>query len=132
RPVVCVHHEENAIDHFHDPLNFSAEVSVTGSVDDVDSVSVPIKRRILSANGDSLLALEIHRIHHPLLDFLIGAKRSGLEQQLINEGRFAVIDVRDYGDVANLIHEGSGFEARKSAEYGSPDSLRQIGLSACQ
>ena len=52
-----------------------------------------------------LLALEIHRVHHPLLDFLIGAKSSGLPQQLIDQGSLAVVYMRNDGNVTDLFHE---------------------------
>src|SRR5438132_9953454 len=52
-----------------------------------------------------LLALEIHRVHHPLFNFLIRPKSSGPAQELIDQGSLAVVDVRDNGDVADLFHE---------------------------
>src|SRR6266699_7096743 len=57
RTIVSVHYQQNAIDHFHDPFNFTAEVGVTGRVYDVDTITVPLKRRVLRPNGDPLLAL---------------------------------------------------------------------------
>ena len=45
------------------------------------------------------------------LDFgLVGAEGSGLLQELVHERGFAMIDVGDDGDVANVFHIcGSGF-----------------------
>src|ERR1041384_640555 len=103
--IVRVHYEQNAIDHFHYAFDFTAEIGVAGRIDDVDSVIIPLKRGVLRANRDSLFALEIHRIHHSLFDFLIGAESSGLAQQLVDQGCFAVIDVRNDSDVTNLVHE---------------------------
>jgi hypothetical protein len=50
---------------------------------------------------------EVVRIHRPLFDALIVAEGAGLAEQLIDESRLAVIDVRDDRHVAeahgNLI-----------------------------
>ena len=50
------------------------------------------------------LPLEIHRVHDPLLDLLVGAEGAGLAQELIHERGLPVVDVGDNGDVADLIH----------------------------
>ena len=105
RPIVRVDDEENAVDHFHDALDFAAEVGVAGGIDDVDAVAVPMESGVLGANGDAFLALEIHRVHHPLLDFLVGAEGARLAEQLVDERRLSVIDVGDDGDVADFIHD---------------------------
>ncbi len=39
---------------------------------------------------------------HPLLDDLVLAKCAGLPQHLVHEGRLAVVDVRDDGNVPDL------------------------------
>jgi hypothetical protein len=77
---------------------------VPGGIHDVDAIAVPLKSRVLRANGDSFFALEIHRVHHAFLDFLVGAKGAGLTQKLIDERGLAVINVRNDGDVTNVIH----------------------------
>ena len=104
RTVVRVDHEQNAVDHLHDALDFAAEIGVAGSIDDVDAIAVPLEGGVLGANGDSLFALEIHRIHHAFLDLLVGAEGAGLAQQLIDQRGLAVIDVRNDGDVTDFIH----------------------------
>ena len=103
-PIVRIDHQQNAVDHFHDPLDFAAEIGVARRIDDVDPITVPLKSGVLRANRDSFFALEIHRIHHALFDLLIGAKRARLAQQLIDQRRLAVVDVRNDGDVTDLIH----------------------------
>jgi hypothetical protein len=74
-PVVGVDNEQYAVHHFHDALNFAAEIGVSRCIDDVDAMAVPVKSRILGANRDSFFTLKIHRIHHALFDLLIGTKR---------------------------------------------------------
>src|SRR3954468_9222487 len=73
-PVVGVNNQKYAVHHFHDALNFAAEIGVARCIDDVDPMAVPLKSRILGANRDSFFTLKIHRIHYPLFDMLVGTK----------------------------------------------------------
>ena len=105
RAVVRVHHEEHAINHLHDALHLATEVGMSGRVHDVDVVAVPAERGVLCADGDALLAFEIHRVHDALLGRLgfVGAESSRLFEQAVNECGLAVIDVGDDGDIANKL-----------------------------
>src|SRR5437899_2323248 len=104
RTVVGVYHQQNAIDHFHDPFDFATEIGVAGRVYDIDTITVPLKRRVLRPNRNALLALKIHRVHHPSLDFLIRPKSPRLAQELIDQGGLAVVYVRNDGDVTDVLH----------------------------
>ena len=104
RSLVSVNHEQHAIDHLHDTFHFPAEVGVPRGVDDVDPVFVPLERSVLRADRNPLFFLEIHRVHDPFLELLVGLKGSRLSEQLVNQGGFAVVDVGDDGDVANIFH----------------------------
>ena len=104
RSIVRVHHEQNAIHHLHDALDFAAKIRVTRRVDDVHAIAVPLESGVLGPNGDPFFALQIHRIHHSLLDLLIGAEGAGLAQELVDERGLAVVDVGNDGNVTNLIH----------------------------
>ena len=138
RSIVRIDDEQDAIDHLHDALDLAAEIRVTGRIDDVDAVAVPLERGILRADRDPLLALEIHRVHHPLLDLLIGTEGAGLPQQLIDERGLAVIDVRNDGDVTNLIHGTSprgerGIWRQGRAASNDPARLRRNrGFALCE
>jgi hypothetical protein len=90
---------------------------VAGRVDDVDVavLAVPLDRRALGEDGDPALLLEVVRIHRPLLDALVVAEGAGLAEQLVDEGRLAVIDVGDDRHVA----EAHGDNARFSGPQGS-------------
>src|SRR5438477_8040059 len=54
RTVVSVNHQQNAIDHLHDPFDLTAKVGMAGGVDNVDTITVPLKSRVLRANRDAL------------------------------------------------------------------------------
>ncbi len=52
RTVVCIDHKQHAVHHFHDPLDFAAEIRMARRVHDVDPITVPLKGGVLRANGD--------------------------------------------------------------------------------
>jgi len=73
---------------------------VAGRIDDVDARALPLDARALGEDGDAPLFFEIVGIHGPLFHALIVAECAGLAEQLVNEGRLAVIDVGDDRHVA--------------------------------
>ena len=97
-----VDEQQHAVDHVEGPLDLAAEVGVAGGVDDVDPHAVALDRRVLGEDRDALLALEVHRVHDPLGDLLVGPEGAGLAQQGVDERGLAVVDVRDDGDVAEV------------------------------
>ena len=92
------------------------EVDVSGRVDQIQHVRLPVFRRVVQTDGmgfdgDSALALEIHRVEHLRLH-LACLQGPGRLEKAIGQRRLAVIDVRDDGKIANAlrIHEwASGF-----------------------
>jgi hypothetical protein len=102
-----VHQEHNPVHHRQDALNLATKVGVAGGVNDVDVVFVPLEGSVLGPDGDPLLFLEIHRVHDPLFQLLVGLESAGLPEQLVDQGGFAVVDVGDDGDVADVFHAGA-------------------------
>ena len=103
-------------------------------VDDVDAGALPFDRSGLGQNGDAALALEVVRVHGALDLALIGAVDAGLLQQLVDQSSFAMIDVRDDGDVAH-IHSQVPKRKRGSTEASEqspfPKSDRIAGGQSC-
>ena len=100
-----VHHEEHAVHHLHDALYLSSKVGVAGSIHDIHMVILPAESGVLGADGDAFFFFQVHRVHHALIRFLVGAEGSRLLEKLIHERCLAVIDVGDDGDVANIFHK---------------------------
>ena len=103
-----VDQEENTVGHFEDALDFAAEVGVPGGVDEVDFDVAQADRAVLGQNRDAALALLVVGVHdeavlapHELVEFF-AAEEARLPEHLIDEGRFAVVDVGDDGDVADV------------------------------
>ena len=131
RPLGRVDQEQAAVDHGQDALDLAAEIGVARRVDDVDPHALPDHRGALGQDGDPALALEVVAVHRPLLNLLVLAERAGLLQQPVDQGRLAVVDVRDDRDVAQFheVRSGGRFGARsrmarasgrRAAAYSDP------------
>ena len=78
-------------------------------VDQVELVALAVARLVLQRDalrldGDAALALQIHRVEH------LGLHLAGLEaaaelDQAVRQRRFAVVDVRDDGEIAYALHQ---------------------------
>ena len=79
---------------------------MAGRVDDVDLGVLVDDCGVLRRDGDAALALEVHVVHHPVHDGLMGGKAVALAQQAVHQGGLAVVDVGDDGDVAE-VHSGA-------------------------
>ena len=103
RALGRVDEEEDAVDHEERALDLAAEVGVAGGVDDVQADAVVVDGRLLGEDRDPLLALEVHRVHDPVDDGLVGPERAGLAEHRVDERRLAVVDVGDDRDVAEVL-----------------------------
>ena len=80
-------------------------------------VSSVVDGGVLGQDGDAALALEVVRVHDALGDRWFVAERPRLAKHGVDEGRLAVVDVGDDGDVANV----GGLESyRKSSIHKTP------------
>jgi hypothetical protein len=75
-PLARVDEQKDTVDHRETALDLSAEVGMTGRVDDVDLGLAVSDGRVLGEDRDALLALEVHRVEHALGDVLVLAKRT--------------------------------------------------------
>ena len=94
--------QDGAVDHVHDPLNFAAEVGVAWGVNNVDFNVAQQKRGVFRGDRDSALSFLGVGVHHPFRRHFVGLEGTGLFQQVIDEGGFAVVNVRDDAYVANI------------------------------
>ena len=98
-----VNQQKNAIHHLQRPLDFAAEVAVTGGVDNVDLHSLITNTGRLGENRDSALALESIRVEDTFHNLFIGPENAALPQHGIYQSRLSVIDVSDDRYVTNSI-----------------------------
>ncbi len=116
RPLGRVDEQQHAVDHRQAALHLAAEVGVARRVDDVDDGHRTV--RVLAVHGgvlrqdrDALFLLQVTGVHQAF-DGVVAAvgQCAGLPQHRIDQGRLAVIDVSDDGDVSE-IHAGDCFSA---------------------
>ena len=122
RPLARVDEQQHAVDHRQAALDLTAEVGMAGRVDDVDLRLAVVDGRVLGEDRDPLLALEVHRVQHALVDVLVGAEGAGLPEHRVDERRLAVVDVRDDRDVAEI----------RAAGHRSEGAHALWRLSACR
>ena len=84
-------------------LNLPAKIAVAGCVDDVDLHAVVANTSRLGKNRDSPLPLKIVGIEHAFHDFFISPENPALTQHGVNQGRLAVVHMRDDRYVANVV-----------------------------
>jgi hypothetical protein len=78
---------------------------VPGGINQVEDVGLAVRRLVLHArglelDGDAPLPLQFHVVQELLLH-VTGSHRSGVLQQAIGQGRFAVVDVGNDAEVAD-------------------------------
>ena len=112
RALGRVHQDEHAVDHAEHPFHLAAEVRVAGRIDDVDAHAAPVDRRALRQDRDAALALDLAAVQRTFLHGLIRPHRAALAQQTVDQGRLAVVDVRDDGDVAE-VHRSAALRRRR-------------------
>ena len=102
RPLARVDEQEDAVDHRQPALDLAAEVGVSRRVDDVDLRLAVADGRVLGQDRDSLLALQVARVQHPLGHVLVRPERSRLPEHRVDERGLAMVDMRDDRDVADI------------------------------
>ena len=100
RPLDRVDQEEHPVAHVEDALHLAAEVGVARGVDEVELVPLVADGRVLGHDGDAALALEVVAVHDAGAPGLVLPPDLGLGEHGVDEGRLAVVDVRDDGDIA--------------------------------
>ncbi len=112
RPFDRIHQQQHAVDHVHDALDLAAKIGVPRRVDDVDGDAAIFHAGVLGQDRDAALAFEVVGVHNAFDHGLIVAKNLGLAQHPIDERSFAVIDVGDNGDIANVGAGDRGYGGR--------------------
>ena len=102
RALGGVDQHQRAVHHVQDALDLTAEIGVAGGVDDVDAGVLPLHRGRLGQNGDAALTLQVVGVHGAIGHLLVLAERAGLLEEFIDQGRLAVVDVGDDGDVTKI------------------------------
>ena len=78
-----------------------------GRVHDVDAGAAVLDGAVLRQDGDAALTLDVVRVHDPLHHLFVGGEGAGLPEEAVDQGGFAMVDVRDDRDVANGTVHGA-------------------------
>ena len=89
------------------PAHLVAEVDVAGSVDEVQDVVFESDPDVLGLDGDAPLTLEIHGVE-VLLAHEPGVDGVGQLENAVRQGRLAVVDVADNGEIADEVRAEHG------------------------
>ena len=130
RSLECVDDEQRSVGHVEHALDLATEVGMTRSVDDVDLDVLVGNRNVLRQNGDAAFALLVVAVQDSLGNLLVLAEHARRVQQAVDDGRLAVIDVRDDRDVADvfLLHAGTPVVLiRMPTAYGSRSDVCHAG-----
>ena len=110
---------------------------MTRSINDVDRIIAPLHRGILRLNGNAFFPLKIHRVHGALPGLLVFTIGASCLKQLVDKGRFAVVNVGDNRDISNLFSHGcqvfipchlkNGLERTRTLLH-----FKEIAITNCQ
>src|SRR5690606_32111260 len=107
-----VDHQQRAFAGGQRTAHLVAEVDVAGGIDEVEEVRLPVARGVghrdgLRLDGDAALALDRVGVEH--LGFHLARRQATAQMDdAVSQGRLAVVDVGDDGEIADLLHAGYG------------------------
>ncbi len=103
RSLKRIDDQDGAVDHLQNALDFAAKIRMTGRVDDIDFDAVVVDGSILGKYGDAALPLDGIGVHDAVLYFLICAEHTALTKQSVHQGRLAMVDMGDNGNVTDIL-----------------------------
>ena len=125
-----VNQQECAVNHRQHALDLATKVGVAGGIDDVDPGALVSDRTVLGEDGDAALFFDVVAVHHPLADLLVRGEGARLLEQAVDEGRLAVVNVGNDGDIAKTgVRAGSHESCLKSPARKWPRKVNVAGGS---
>ena len=103
RSLKGINKQKNAVNHFQNTLNFSAEVRVTRGVDYVYFYIFVMNGGVLCKNGYSALSFEVVGVHNSFRNRLIFSENTALFKHLVNKRGLSVVNVRYNRNVSQIF-----------------------------
>ena len=97
-----IHQQQHAVHHHQDALHLAAEIGVAGRIHNVDLHAVVADGGVFGKDGNAALTLQIVGVHNALGHRLVAAENAALAQKLVDQRGFAVVDVRDDGNISDI------------------------------
>jgi len=104
RPVVGVDDQQNAVDHLEDAFDFTAEIGVSGCVNNIDACIAVANGGVFRQDGDTALAFQVVRVHDLADHLFVFPKHAALPKQGVDDRGLAVVDMGDDRNVTQLVH----------------------------
>ena len=95
RAFCRINKQDNTVYHFEYALYFSAEVSVSGSINYIDFNSVIMDGGVFREDGDSSFSFKVAGVHNAVFNNLIVAESSALFKHFVHKSGFAMVNVGD-------------------------------------
>ena len=121
-PLRRVDHQQRALARREAAADLISEVDMARRVHQVEDIALPVRRAViephrLRLDRDPALLLELHIVEHLAVRHLPrGQAPRGLDQP-VGQGRFPMVDMGDYGEVADA-GECQSLDARPSKGPG--------------
>ena len=115
-----VHHQQRPLTGRERARDLVGEVNMSRGIDEVEEIGLSILGEVLERNalrldGDPTFPLDVHGIEHLRRHLAFGQPSANLDEAVGKRG-FAVIDVGDDGEVADMLHAGA---VRSGWSFGS-------------
>ncbi|MNK67595.1 hypothetical protein D3C87_869360 [compost metagenome] len=128
----CVDHQQRTFTGRKRAGHFVGEVDVAGRVDEVQHIGLAVIRLVvqahgLSLDGDAALALDIHRVENLFRHVAFGKTACRLDQP-VGQRRFAVINVGNDREVADMVQGRAGRICAHVPRYSRGFSCRKAGI----
>ena len=102
-PFSSVNEKYNTVDHLKYSFHLTAEVSMTGGVDNIYFNVLVMHGGVFREYGYTSFLFKVTGVHDTRHSFLIFAIYTALLEHLVNESRLSVVDVGDYSDIPQIV-----------------------------
>lgn len=89
---------------------------MSGSVDKIERVALAVESVVhldgVALDGDASLTLELHIVEHLGLKVFSG-HGIGIFKKTVGKGAFAVVNMRDYAEIADILHQCTDYSGCK-------------------
>ncbi len=100
-----IHHQQRAFARLQTARNLVGKIHVARRIDQIQLIQIAVVGLVIEPyrvrfDRDAALALEVHRVEHLRHHFALGKRAGGLEKT-VRQRAFAVIDMRNDGEIPN-------------------------------
>ena len=104
-----VDEQQNPFTRGEGPGDLIGKIHMTGGIDQVEDILFPIVGAVgegngLALDGDAPLPLDVHVVQDLVLEIAI-VHHAGVLDQAVRQRRFAMVDVGDNAEVADVFHK---------------------------